>query len=337
MTSFDTPFTRLVGVRAPVVQAPMSAAASPALAAAVSGAGGLGMISGTWLSPDALRAHIREVRALTDRPFGVNLGLAWPQEERIDICVDEGVGVISLFWGHPGPFVERARSAGACILQTVGSAAEALAAVEAGVDVVVAQGWEAGGHLDSRVGGLALIPNVVDVVGDTPVVAAGGIADGRGLAAVLSLGGSGVWMGTRFLLSEEAAAHSHYKDRLLAAGETDTVYSTVFDVGWSEAPHRTLRNDTVAMWEAGGCRPMGERPGEGEVIGQNSDGSPIERYHVGFPRIDAEGDVDAMALYAGQSVGMTNGVLPAADIVSSVVGEAREILDRLASTSTNGV
>lgn len=295
------------------------------------------MVSGTWLEPDNLRARIRETREATSRPFGVNLGLEWPQEERLEICLEMGVRIISLFWGSPGHLVAKAHDGGALVMHTVGSALAASEAVAAGVDILVAQGWEAGGHLDSKVGNLALVPAVVDVAGTAPVVAAGGIADGRGLAAVLALGASGAWIGTRFLLSEEAGAHDRYKRRLLEANETDTVFSTVFDVGWSEAPHRTLVNDTVQMWEEGGRRPMGERPNEGEVIGRYADDRPITRYDVGFPRADADGAVDSMALYAGQGVGLLTDIVPAAEIVSRIETEAIEVAGRLAGRVTERV
>jgi NAD(P)H-dependent flavin oxidoreductase YrpB (nitropropane dioxygenase family) len=142
--------------------------------------------------------------------------------------------------------VRRAKEAGAIVLQTVASANMARRAVESGVDVVVAQGWEAGGHVRGTVATLPLIPAVVDVVGTTPVVAAGGIADGRGLAAVLALGAAGAWIGTRFLASLEATIHPRYRERLLSAAEDDTVFlEELFDVGWRKAPHRVLRNKTV--------------------------------------------------------------------------------------------
>lgn len=335
MSRIATPFTDLLQLDTPIVQAPMSSAASVALATAVSNAGGLGMISGTWLEPDALRAMIREVRAGTARPFGVNLGLAWPQEERLEICVNEGVRAISLFWGDPSHYVDRAKSGGAVVMQTVGSPELAREAVAAGVDVLVAQGWEAGGHLDSRIGNLALVPAVVDEAGSSLVIAAGGISDGRGMAAALALGAAGVWIGTRFLLTEEAHVHQHYQSRLLAASADDTVFSTVFDVGWADAPHRTLHNESVRLWDAAGRPPMGSRPGEGELLGEYPDGRPITRYDVGFPRPGASGDVDAMALYAGQGVGLVRDVLPAADVIARIESEARRAGTSLADSFGN--
>ena len=143
---------------------------------------------------------------------------------------------------------------------------------------------------------MALVPAVVDAVAPIPVVAAGGIGDGRGLAAVLMLGASAAWLGTRFVMSAEAPALPAYRDRLAAADATSTVYSSVFDVGWPDAPHRTLRNSTLEMWEAAGRPPSGERPGEGETVGTWSDGEPIVRYESESPRIRRDwrcrGDVD---------------------------------------------
>lgn len=206
-----TPLCPLLGIDLPIIQAPIGSATAPALAAAVSNAGGLGMLAVTWQDIDALRHTLRATRRLTDRPFGVNLVLHWPPVERLAVCLAEGVAMVSFFWGDPAPYVARVHDAGALVAHTVASAVEARQAVAAGVDVVVAQGWEAGGHVWGSVAALPLIPRVVDAVAPAPVVAAGGIADGSGLAAALALGAAGAWMGTRFLLSEEAAAHAVYK------------------------------------------------------------------------------------------------------------------------------
>ena len=199
--------TRL-GIEFPIIQAPMGGAVGPALAAAVSNAGGLGMLVLWRANEEAMRRQIKEVRALTSRPFGVNLNLDFPQEERLAICLEEGVPIISFFWQDPSALVPRAKSGSAIVMHTVGSAADAKRAVDCGVDIVVAQGWEAGGHVRGTVATMPLIPAVVDAVSPTPVVAAGGIADGRGLAAVLALGAAGAWIGTRFLASHEAAIHT---------------------------------------------------------------------------------------------------------------------------------
>src|SRR5919106_4920563 len=185
---FDTAFCRLVGIDLPIVQAPVGGITTPALAAAVSEAGGLGMLSITWRDPNTLRALLRDTRARTAKPFAVNLVLEWDPAERLAIALEERVRIVSFFWGDPAPWVEQIHAAGGIVLHTVASAAEACQAVNAGVDVIVAQGWEAGGHVRGEVSTLALLPQVVDAVVPIPVVAAGGIGDGRGLVAVLALG-----------------------------------------------------------------------------------------------------------------------------------------------------
>jgi NAD(P)H-dependent flavin oxidoreductase YrpB (nitropropane dioxygenase family) len=239
----------------------MAGAVGPTLAAAVSNAGGLGMLALWRADIETMRRQIRETRALTPRPFAVNLVLEFPQEERLAVCLDEGVRIISFFWRDPASLVPRAKAGGALVLHTVGSAIDAKRAVDCGVDIVVAQGWEAGGHVRGMVATMPLVPAVVDAVRPTPVVAAGGIADGRGLAAVLALGAAGAWIGTRFLASHEAAIHRRYQELLLRASETDTIYlDNLFDVRWPNAPHRALRNETVEAWEPqAGPRPAGVR------------------------------------------------------------------------------
>jgi NAD(P)H-dependent flavin oxidoreductase YrpB (nitropropane dioxygenase family) len=216
------------------------------------------------------------------------------------------------------------------VLHTVGSAAAARQAVASGVDIVIAQGWEAGGHVRGRVATLPLIPAVVDAVGPTPVVAAGGIADGRGLAAVLALGAAGAWIGTRFLASHEAAIHPHYRDRLLGASEDDTMFlEDLFDVNWPNAPHRVLRNKTIEAWEAAGRPPSGRRPGEGEVIARSRFVGDVVRYQSYTPGADAEGDIDALAMWAGQGVGLVSKVEPAGAIVREIIEEAERTLQDL--------
>ena len=218
----DTLFCGQAGVRYPVVQAPMGNAASPELAAAVSNAGGLGMLALSWTELEDMRTRVRDTKALTGSPFGVNVVLEWQQQERIEICLDEGVRIISTFWGDPKPYVELIHEAGALHIHTVGSAEDARRCVDAGVDMVITQGWEAGGHVWGGVSTLVLVPAVVDAVAPVPVLAAGGITDGRGLAAVLALGASAAVMGTRFLMSKEANVRDDVQDSLIAASETDT-------------------------------------------------------------------------------------------------------------------
>jgi nitronate monooxygenase len=320
-----------LGIEIPVALAPMGGAVGPALTAAVSNAGGLGMIALWNAPPDLLRQQIRQIRALTDRPFGVNLVLAFPQEERLAICLEEGVSIVSSFWGDPASFTAQAHAGGATtVIHTVSTAEEARHAVSCGVDVVVAQGWEAGGHVRGMVATLPLVPAVVDAVGPgTPVVAAGGIADGRGLAAALCLGAAGAWIGTRFLASKEATVHARYRELLFGASENDTAHTGIFDIGWPNAPHRVLRNKTLDAWEAAGRPPSGQRPGEGEMVARSPARGDIQRYRSYTPAADAEGDIDALSLWAGQSVGLVSHLQPAAEILREIVDEAHAVLERL--------
>ncbi len=176
---------------------------------------------------------------------------------------------------------------------------------------------------------LALVPAVVDAVGPTPVAAAGGITDGRGLAAVLALGAGAAWMGTRFVASEEAPTHPDWIARLVGACETDTYYSTLFDVGWADAPRRTLRNVTIEAWLAAGSPPSGRRPGEGEVLATRPDGSEVVRYSSVSARATLSGRIDELSLWCGQGVALVHDVLPAAEIVRRTVAEAEATLRRV--------
>jgi len=324
-----TRLTDLLGIAHPIVQAPLGSAAAPPLASAVSQAGALGHVSVSFTPPEAIADLVAAVRATTDRPFAGNVLLEWPPEERLDALLDAAVPVVSLAWGNPSPWVERIHAGGALVLATVGSAEEARRAEAAGVDVVVAQGWEAGGHVWGNVATTVLVPAVRDAVA-IPVVAAGGIADGRGLAAALALGADGAWVGTRFLLAEEAPLHPTFRELLLGAGEDGTVLThDLFHIGWEDAPHRVLRNSTTALWEAAGRPPIGRRPGEGDEVGARADGTPIVRYASSVPLNSMTGEVEAFSLYAGQSVGLVSDVRPAAAIVHDLVAEAEATLRRL--------
>lgn len=333
MKELRTKLTDQLGIALPIVQAPIGSATCPKLAAAVSNAGGLGMLALTWMDMEGTRQAIRETRAQTDRPFGVNLVLEWDQHRRLDICLEEEVPVISFFWGDPSPYLAATHRSGAIVMQTVGNASEARRMVDIGIDVVVAQGWEAGGHVWDQVATMALVPSVVDAVpASVPVVAAGGIADGRGLTSVLALGAAGAWMGTRFLASEEAHIHPAYRDALLKANETDTVYTTLFDGGWPNAPHRVLHNSTFMNWKLAGCPPTGERPREGEVAAVLKGRRPSLYYEDAIPVPGMIGEVGKMALYAGQSVGLVSEVKPAATIVREIAEAARLTIRKLAGT-----
>jgi nitronate monooxygenase len=312
-----TAVCELFGIEEPIVQAPMGSAAPPGLAAAVSNAGALGTVALTWAADVA--AILRDTAQLTDRPFGGNLVLQWDQHRRLDQALEAGLRIVSLTWGDPSPYVERVHDAGALVIHTVGSAEEARRAVASGVDVIVAQGWEAGGHVRGTVATLPLVPAVVDAVTPAPVIAAGGIADARGVAAVLALGAQAAWVGTRFLLADEAPVHQSYRDRLIAAAETDPEwYADLYDVGWPDAPHRALRNSTAETWERSGRPAPGKRPGEGEAVAHRPSGEPVVRYSSTDALEGATGDIEALSLWAGQGVALVKRRQPAAEIVAEL-------------------
>jgi nitronate monooxygenase len=319
----STRFSRLFGTTHPLVQAGMGGVACAELAAAVSKAGGLGMLGMIGMPPALIRDQIRRTRALTERPFGVNLVPAVMPGGRIDAeldaCLEERVAVVSLFWCDPTPFVGRCHAAGARLMLQVGAVEEARGAAAAGVDAIIVQGIEAGGHVRGTVALTALLPAVRDAVGSLPVLASGGIADGRGLAAALALGADGAWVGTRFVASDESAAHSEYKRRLVEAPDGDaTTHTTAFAVGWPDAPHRVLRN---ALTE-GAPPPDGTvaRVRFGELV------VDVPAFSTIPPTIHTEGRTDLMANYAGQGVGLIHEVLPAAAIVERIVAEAEALI-----------
>jgi nitronate monooxygenase len=311
-----TPVCELLGIEQPIVQAPMSAV--PELAAAVSNAGALGMLALTWSTPAG--DPIRETAALTDRPFGGNLILNSDQHRRLDEALEAGLRIVSLMWGDPTDYVEQVHDAHGLVLLTVRSAEEARRAVASGVDVIVAQGWEAGGHVWGQIATLPLVPAVVDAVAPVPVIAAGGIGDARGVAAVFALGAQAAWLGTRFLLAQEMPIHEEYRRRLLDAAETDAQwYPDLYAVGWPDAPHRVLRNSTAEKWEAAGRPPLPSRPGEGEVIAHFAGGEEIVRYEPAAPMVGTTGDIEALSMWAGQSVALARQPQPAAEIVAELV------------------
>jgi NAD(P)H-dependent flavin oxidoreductase YrpB (nitropropane dioxygenase family) len=255
----------------------------------------------------------------------VNLVLDFPINEVLDVCLSEDVPVISTFWGDPSPMAKRVRAAGAVHIHTVASVAEAEHAVAAGVDVVVAQGWEAGGHVRGEVTTMVLVPAVVDAIDPVPVIAAGGIGDGRGLAAVLALGAQAGWLGTRFLTAREAATHDVYRQAVIGAAPQDAVHTQCFDGGWPNAPHRALRNSTITMWQAAGQPASPARPGENAEVATDADGRAWPRYADMIPVPGMSGELEALALYAGQTAGLINGIAPAGRIVADITAQAASI------------
>jgi nitronate monooxygenase len=328
-----------LGIEVPILSAGMGSVAGPELVAAVSEAGGFGVLGVSGASPDGVRERIESTRALTTRPFGVNViidevGWAVSPEDRelvrseVLAAIDAQVAAVVLFWGDPAPYVEPAHEKGVMVLVQVGSVAEGEAAAAAGADAVIAQGVEAGGHVRGTTSIWELVPALVAAVSPVPVLASGGIGDGDGIGRALSLGAQGVSLGTRFVASEESRAHPEYKRRIVESVAKDTVYTEdLYDLGWPAAPTRTLRNRTFDEWDAAGRPSPGRRPGEGAVVGTSrlpsGETHDVPRYAgAGSLLVGFEGDLDYPAMWAGESVEVVHDVLPAGAILRRLAEDA---------------
>jgi NAD(P)H-dependent flavin oxidoreductase YrpB (nitropropane dioxygenase family) len=326
-----TRFTDAFGLSTPIAQAGMAfVGMTPDLAVAVSNAGALGSLGVGLMPAPALTATIAAIRAGTDRPFNVNFITPFTTDDQLDAACAAGVAVVSFHWGHPSrPWIDRLHASGVKVFEQVGSVDAARRAVEDGIDVVVAQGQEAGGHNASTLPLFALLPLVADAVGaQALILAAGGIADGRGLAAALMLGADGAWVGTRLVATVESAAHDGYKERLVAAGAEDTVSTSLFGPETPRFnPMRVLRNRVVREWaDRTADIPDSPLPVIGETIlgGQRM---PMHRFSNLVPMREATtGDLEEMALLSGQGVGLVDAVLPAAHVIAMMTAEAEKLL-----------
>ena len=346
-----TPLCEALGIEVPVFSAGVGGGARAELVAAVSNAGGFGVLGASGMPPEALRAEVERTRGTTDRPFGINLIIDIGEDDaegaqddreffrsQITAAAEAGAAAVVLFWGDPAPLVPQAHADGLAVLIQVGSVDEAESAVAAGVDAVIAQGVEAGGHVRGTTSIWELLPATVEAVRPTPVLASGGVGDGAGLARALGLGAQGVSLGTRFVASDEANAHAGYKQRIVASDATDTVYTRdLYDIGWPGAPHRTLRNRTYEEWTAAGQPPPGGRPGEGTSLGRHrlSSGEVVEwpRYAVGVATPDFDGDIEYAPLWAGESCSVVDEIKPAGQIVRELVRDAQAVLAERAPRS----
>jgi NAD(P)H-dependent flavin oxidoreductase YrpB (nitropropane dioxygenase family) len=312
-----TAFTKLVGATAPIQLAGMPGVSTPELVAAVASAGGLGMLGAPMLSPPVLTATLEQIRTSTNGAFGVNFLMPFLDPACVPVAAHHAC-VVEFFYGDPDPtLVKQVHAGGALASWQVGSVAEALAAERAGCDLVVAQGTEAGGHVRGQTSLLPLLSAVVGTV-RVPVIAAGGIATAGDLAAVLACGAAGARMGTRFVAAAESGAHPSYVRALLAASAADTVLTEAFSDMWPNAPHRVLRS-AVAAAEALADDDVGSVRLGDRIL-------PIRRFSVIAPTTTTTGRIDAMALYAGESVGAVTAVQPAAAIVAEVVAGAERRL-----------
>ena len=312
--NFSTRITELLGIRYPILQAGMSWASSNAeLALAVSQAGALGVIAAGPMYPDALRAAIRAVKEQTDRPFAVNVPLYNPRAATfLDVVLEESVPIIIASQGGPKQHIARFKERGVTWLHVTASPEHASKAEAAGVDAVIAVGTEAGGHPPpDEVGSLVVVRAVVKAVG-IPVIGGGGLADGAGIAAMFCLGADGVQLGTRFLMTPESNLHTAYKERALAAGIADTTL-----IGRGKLPIRVLKNDFTREFETA------ERSGaSAEDLATLSAGRTLKM--AAF-----DGDIDRGKVEVGQSVGLIDELLPAAELVQRLIAEFETAVERL--------
>lgn len=308
---FKTPICDILGIEYPILQGGMAWVATAELAAAVSNAGGLGIIGAGNAPGDYVRNEIKKAKKLTDRPFGVNIMLLSPfVEEVIDIAYKERVPVLTTGAGNPGKYIARFKEIGTKIIPVIPSVALARKMEQEGVDAVIAEGTESGGHVGEQTT-MALVPQVVDAV-SIPVIAAGGIADGRGFVSALALGAQGVQMGTIFVCAEECTAHENYKQAIIKAGDRGTIVT-----GRATGhPVRIIKNKLAR---------------EFEKLEKNN-AAPEEYEKLGVGRLKAavvDGDSDFGSVMAGQIGGLIKNIMPAKDIVEEILGEALNTMNRV--------
>lgn len=306
----DTRITELLGIQYPIIQGGMAWVAEHHLAAAVSNAGGLGLIGAASAPAEVVREEIRKCKELTDKPFGVNIMLLNPNAEEVArIVVEEGVKVVTTGAGSPAKYMELWKQAGVKVIPVVASVAMAKLMERAGADAVVAEGMESGGHIGSTTT-MALVPQVADAV-SVPVIAAGGIGDGRGFAAAFMLGAEGVQVGTRFVVAEESIVHENYKQQIVKAKDID---STVTGMSTGH-PVRSLRNKMTKEYL--------------RLEKEGADFMELEKLTLGSLRKAViEGDVVNGTLMAGQIAGLVDRIESCQEIIEDIVGQGRVLLRR---------
>lgn len=330
-----TNLTRRYGNKLPFVCAGMAFVCdTPDLCIATTKTGGIGALAGSLLSPDGLARAIDTIRAATSGPFHVNFLAIFPHDPHISVIIEKKVPIVSFHWGLPSPEnLARLKAAGVSVWAQIGSAQAARDAVAAGCDAIVAQGNEAGGHNYGGLPLMALVPLVRDAVGqDVLVLAAGGIADGRGMAAALCLGADAVWVGTRMVATVESNAHPEFRARLVAASGENTVLTGVYGPeAPSFNPMRLLRNPTIDAWQGREAELPVDRSqmptiGQTQFAGQMV---PVRPFDAIVTVPETQGDFDQMPMLAGQGVGLITAVLSAAEVITSICEEADAILSQL--------
>jgi len=322
--TIHTPLCDFLGVKYPIMLAGMGGVSYAELAAAMSNAGGYGVLGMAGTTPDFIEGQMKRVRELTDRPFGVDLLAASPEslEESVDVIINNGADSFIAGLGVPMPIMERLKKANVKVMVVGGAVKHAIKAEQAGCDAVILQGGEGGGHT-GLVGTMPLVAQAVEAV-NIPVIAAGGIYDGRGLAAALALGACGVWMGTRFIASTEAHAAQMYKDTVVGAGDTDTTRTRCY----SGKPMRCRTNDYINDWET---RPQDIQPFPHQAIHSTRTGVIGG---IGGITDEAKLDADTSCFAMGQSAGGVREVKPVAEIVADIMRDAESAIERMASLRT---
>jgi nitronate monooxygenase len=326
-----TPICELLGCRYPILQAGMGGVARSELVAAVTEAGGYGFLGMVREAPDLISREIDAVRARTDQPFGVNLIPAATDQAllaaELSVCAEKRVHSLCFFWDVHAEAVAIAKAAGCRVLYQVGSVEDAITAERVGADAIIAQGFEAGGHVRGIISSLVLLPQVVRAV-SVPVVASGGFASGESLIAALALGAQGIHCGTAFLATEESFAHAYHKDRVVRARSSDTVYTDAFAINWPpNSPVRVIAN---SLTDQLGQRLWGHDPEDilREAIAQE-EGRPIYKFSTDSPLRTTVGDLECLALFAGQVAGAIDTTPRAGGRVDEIVSAAHATLERL--------
>ncbi|MEM0955918.1 MAG: nitronate monooxygenase [Pseudomonadota bacterium] len=332
--SLSTRFTDAYGLRHPFACAGLAfAGMTPNLALAVSAAGGVGAVGMGMFPAEYVGSVTETIRAASDTPFNINFITIFTDESHIEACERHQPPVVSFHWGHPPrAWIQRLQRAGIRVWEQVGSLEAAQRAVDDNIDLLVLQGTEAGGHNFGTLPLSVLIPEITSEFSDTIVLAAGGIADGRGVASALALGADGVWVGTRMAATEESDIADAYKQRLTSATGADTALSSIFgrDVeGFN--PMRVIRNEIVSQWQDKQEQAPSD-PSEQEVIGSMDilgNTFPLHKFSNLVPVRGATGDLEQMPLLAGQGVGLVTDIEPAAKAIETMMDEACAIVAKL--------
>ena len=313
---------QLLNIEYPIIQAPTAGVINSSFTSAVSNNGALGALPLSWSAPDFAIKQIEAVKGKTKNSFFANFVLNF-EPRAFDVAIENGVPIIQFSWGMPTKEMVTKMKAKKVVLGIqVSSEASAKAALDLGADYLVCQGIEAGGHVHASRPLIEALERVLKIAGDVPVVASGGIATGHKMREYMQMGAAGVVMGSRFVATVESRGHEVYKKSLVSAKAEDTVFTTCMNKGFENTTHRMLRNSTFEMWEAAGCPAIGKRPGETDTVVSYGE-TNVERYSINSPALHYEGNIEAMANYAGESVNDINDIPTVEELIKRIWKEFR--------------